>query len=261
MLKRMYASYGRGRHFLWDFAPFVLVLATYDLFTSLIHFINSSVHYQPMLTFDSWLGQGTIPTVHLQTWLYSASLHWYDYYFFVFYLLHLILPVLLGFLIWKRRINFFRPYVACFLLISLLAFLAFLIYPAAPPWFAAGHGMVAGLHAVISTTWDSLSTQHLATYFRSATPDKIAAMPSLHAAFAMFFWLYVRRIWSWRWAVLAAIYPLTIWFGVIYLGEHYVLDVLAGIALAMLCYQAVQHRALIRLRVVKLKKLLVSKTA
>lgn len=228
------------------------MLATYDLFTSFIDLLNGSVYYQPMLEFDRWLGGGTILTVHLQKWLWGSGLHWYDYYFFVFYILHIILPILLAFFIWKRQIGYFRPYIACFMLMSFVAFAVYLIYPAAPPWMAAEHGKITGLHQILPAVWNSFG-HNLATYFRRATPDQMAAIPSLHAAFPTFFWLYVRRIWGWRWAGVAAIYPISIWFGVVYMGEHYLLDVLLGIALAAVCYLGVERRAWLRDKVLGLK--------
>lgn len=238
--RRLLACYGRGRHFWYDFAPFIFVLAIYDFCTGLIHYVNPAVHYQPMLAFDRWLGGGVIPSIRLQHWLYGPALHWYDYYFFVFYILHILLPVALAWLIWRYKIEYFRRYIGCFLLISLGGFIVYTLYPAAPPWMAAEHGKLAGLHQILPAAWNSFG-YHLARYFRSATPDQVAAIPSLHAAFPTFFWLYVRRIWGWRWALLAIVYPLSIWFGVVYMGEHYVLDVLLGIALAAAAYLGTTH--------------------
>jgi membrane-associated phospholipid phosphatase len=46
----------------------------------------------------------------------------------------------------------------------------------------------------------------------------------------------VRRPSSWLWML----YPATVSFGVIYLGEHYVADVVVGIALGVACYAAAE---------------------
>jgi membrane-associated phospholipid phosphatase len=56
-------------------------------------------------------------------------------------------------------------------------------------------------------------------------------MPSLHTAFATIIALFVAgRIHSrWRW--LCALYPLAMGCALVYLGEHYVVDLLAGAAL------------------------------
>jgi membrane-associated phospholipid phosphatase len=58
--------------------------------------------------------------------------------------------------------------------------------------------------------------------------NDVAAMPSLHAAYAMlialFFWSRV----GWRWRLLLAAYALGMGFALVYTGEHYFSDVLAG---------------------------------
>jgi membrane-associated phospholipid phosphatase len=59
-------------------------------------------------------------------------------------------------------------------------------------------------------------------------------MPSLHAADALIVGycmaLSCRRVWA---KALWAIWPLWVWFCVIATANHYVLDVLAGIAVAV----------------------------
>jgi membrane-associated phospholipid phosphatase len=58
-------------------------------------------------------------------------------------------------------------------------------------------------------------------------------MPSLHAGISFLVALYaIQRLRSrWRWALVA--YPLTMSFALVYDGEHYVIDILAGVALAL----------------------------
>ncbi len=57
--------------------------------------------------------------------------------------------------------------------------------------------------------------------------NKVAAVPSLHAAtallIALFFWSRTTR---WRW--LLVLYPLAMGASLVYLGEHYASDVLLG---------------------------------
>ena len=60
--------------------------------------------------------------------------------------------------------------------------------------------------------------------------NPVAAMPSLHVAFATlaagFWWSRVRR----PYRPLLVLYPLAMCFSLAYAGEHYVLDELAGVA-------------------------------
>jgi hypothetical protein len=58
--------------------------------------------------------------------------------------------------------------------------------------------------------------------------NPVAAMPSLHSAFAMcvvaFFFTQVRR----RWIPLLLVYPLAMSITLAYTGEHYIVDALVG---------------------------------
>jgi len=62
--------------------------------------------------------------------------------------------------------------------------------------------------------------------------DPAAAFPSLHAAYpllaALALWPVTRRG-----AALALAWTLAVWFSVVYLGQHYVTDIIGGIAFAV----------------------------
>jgi membrane-associated phospholipid phosphatase len=64
--------------------------------------------------------------------------------------------------------------------------------------------------------------------------NSYAAMPSLHAADALIVGFFMvassRTIWT---KALWALWPLWVWFCVIATANHYVLDVLAGIGVAV----------------------------
>ena len=65
-------------------------------------------------------------------------------------------------------------------------------------------------------------------------------MPSEHAAFPFLCFLFARRAWpKWGWLLLA--YVIAVSIAVVYLGEHYVADVLAGYAYAAVAYLVVQR--------------------
>src|SRR5208283_3139863 len=61
--------------------------------------------------------------------------------------------------------------------------------------------------------------------------DQLAAMPSLHLAWASWsalaMWRLSRR---WLWRTLAVLYPVVTAVGVLTTGNHYLADVLAGVA-------------------------------
>ena len=69
----------------------------------------------------------------------------------------------------------------------------------------------------------------------------VAAFPSLHVAFEMLVVLWMRRVWR-PGEVLFWIFFLIIFLGSVITGWHYLIDSLAGIVLAWVCY-AVAARA------------------
>jgi hypothetical protein len=70
----------------------------------------------------------------------------------------------------------------------------------------------------------------------------IAAFPSLHVAFQTYVFFWMRRLWT-SGQVVFATFALTIFLGSMITGWHYLIDGLAGIAMAYLCYRLAIRRA------------------
>jgi membrane-associated phospholipid phosphatase len=83
---------------------------------------------------------------------------------------------------------------------------------------------------------------NLSFFYEHLNPNPVAAMPSLHAAYPWLVALVLARI-DRRWGVLAALYSVLVWASIVYLGEHYAIDALAGAACATIAYAAVYHGA------------------
>ena len=71
--------------------------------------------------------------------------------------------------------------------------------------------------------------------------NDVAAMPSLHAAFALLFSLYLWRLVPRWWRPLLALYPLAMTFALVYSGEHYVVDCVAGWVYAVFAFSSVNY--------------------
>jgi membrane-associated phospholipid phosphatase len=103
--------------------------------------------------------------------------------------------------------------------------------PTAPPWWAAEHGYLPPLERVLLQTsprvfgpaWEGL-------YSRLAS-NPYAAMPSLHFASSVSAARALREV-SPRAAAVGWAYAGGLAIALVYLGEHYVVDLLAGLALA-----------------------------
>lgn len=73
----------------------------------------------------------------------------------------------------------------------------------------------------------------------------IAAFPSLHVAFQTYVFLWMRRLWT-SGEVLFGIFAVAIFLGSMITGWHYLVDGIAGVALALVCYKASAGPARIR---------------
>jgi membrane-associated phospholipid phosphatase len=79
---------------------------------------------------------------------------------------------------------------------------------------------------------DALLGVPLAASFYSQSANVFGAMPSLHCAYAtLVAWMVFPLRGALRWATLA--FALSMVFSAVYLRHHYILDVLAGIVLAI----------------------------
>ncbi|MBV8064423.1 MAG: phosphatase PAP2 family protein [Actinobacteria bacterium] len=122
--------------------------------------------------------------------------------------------------VYLRRHERFARFRNTILLANLIGLVGFVLMPTAPPWMFPRDGFVGGVNH------SSALIQELGNQY--------AAMPSLHAADALivgvFLVLSSRHWWS---KVLWALWPVWVWFCVIATANHYVLDVLAGIGVAL----------------------------
>lgn len=105
------------------------------------------------------------------------------------------------------------------------ALLGFWLYPLAPPRFLEDEGFVDPVTA--------LHSMGLYASDASATlTNQYAAMPSMHAGWALWCGFVLLRLASRRWVrVLGVVYPATTVAVILATANHYVLDAVAGIAL------------------------------
>jgi hypothetical protein len=169
--------------------------------------IERSLHIDPEHALDRWLAG------HRTLGLLVSD--YYDNAHFV------VTLGLLGFL-WWRRADVYRPLRNSLVLVNVLAFVVFWRFPVAPPRMLPGFvDVVASTHAIGSWHTGALASQ----------ANQLAAMPSLHMAWAVWCTVVVWRISAHRWLrALAAVYPCATAFAVLATGNHFVLDILGGLA-------------------------------
>ena len=136
--------------------------------------------------------------------------------------------------------------MAALILLSMAAFVTYLLLPVAPPWWADQYGYVTGVLHLRDTGFQGLA--HIfgfGNYFYSyslysISSNDVAAFPSLHAAYPFLAFLFARRAFGKAGCLMLA-YTACIWFAIVYLGEHWVVDIIGGVAYASVAYLAVMH--------------------
>jgi len=231
-------AFGQGWQLFKRLAPFVVLLLVYESFRGLVPMLNNHVNYTFMINADMWLGGGALPTANLQALLWHGRVQWYDFALYVVYMLHFVLPLALALLVWKLRDREFWRYITAFLTVSFAGFLTFLAFPAAPPWMASNESYIQPITRISSQVWAALGVQDFPSLYNKISPNPVAAVPSLHAAYATLVAMFIYSLFGKKWGLLACIYPLMIYFGTVYQGEHYLIDEIIGSLYAAGAYAA-----------------------
>lgn len=236
----LFMSFGQAWQLFKHLFPFVAVILIYESFRSVADKLNTHVEYLLAPHFDKFVF-GNLPTIYLQNWLWRGHTSWYDYALYFPYLLHFILPFGLALLVWKTREKYYWQVVCTYLVVAFGAFITFFLLPAAPPWLASQNHYIPHIERISSDVWAGLGLHDFPSLYNHIAPNAVAAIPSLHASWAVLLLLFVYSFWGRRWATVAAIYPLLIFIGTIYEGEHYAFDIFAGIIYAVAGYLATPY--------------------
>jgi membrane-associated phospholipid phosphatase len=139
--------------------------------------------------------------------------------------------------VYLRRNEHFLPFRNTVLLANLIGLVGYVALPTAPPRMFPDFGFQDTL-AVFSSVNHSSGVIHFAA-------NPYAAMPSLHAADSLIVGvamaLIVRR---WPFRVLWLAWPAWVWFAVMATGNHFWLDIAAGVLVALVAGAVVLRRPL-----------------
>ncbi len=231
---------GRGLIFIKDWAPFLALLLGYEMLRGFADDKGLGVQVESLINVERAIF-GFIPTERLQSLLYQAgTVAWYDWVAVIIYFLHFPLPLMVAFFLWIKKKAQFHKFIISLLVLSFAGFITFLILPAEPPWYASERGLLETekiINIIIGQIgWD----WNLSYFYDSLNPNPVAAMPSLHAAYPWLSFLALRK-YSKKLGWFFLPYPLLVWFSIVYLGEHYVIDAIAGVAYAQASFWVVYN--------------------
>ena len=222
--------------FLRDWLPIALLLVIYNISRAWADDLFAP-HVTELIDADramfGWLTGGQVPTTWLQEHLYQRGVvQWWEVVVTLVYVSHFLTVPTVAVILWVRSRVQWARFVRRWFTLCVFGLITYFLYPAAPPWWAYKYGHLPEYVKRISTNgWDAIGLHGAGNTLNALQVDAsnpVAAMPSLHTAWAMmavaFFLPVVRR----RWWPLLLSYPLAMTFTLVYTGEHYVIDVLVG---------------------------------
>lgn len=224
---------GRARSFLFSFGPYA---AVWFVFTAARSLADETVLARTLNTqvaqLERWIFNGQLPTVMLQDRLYDPNhLHWYDYAFTGVHWSYFVVPHIIAIRVWYKNPALFRHYLSAMTLLLAVGLCVYFLIPSNPPWLAPepiNSPSAAVVYRVMETVGKQLGGGlYNASYRVVGESNPIAAMPSIHMAFT-FLQVFPAFYAGKRWGLLALLYSATMGFSLIYLGEHYFVDVTAG---------------------------------
>ncbi len=225
--------------FLHDFLPFLLIIIAYDYLRGYADDLNPRTHFIEPVNLTKLMFGGHIPTVDLQHWFYtSGQFHWYDYGAAFLYLLHFAVPLGFAFLLWMKNKKQFKEFMLGLVILSYAAFLTYLIYPTAPPWLAAKMGLIAPIVKIFNLVTAVFPDRvYFPTIYQVFSSNLVAAIPSMHASYPFLVFLFALKYLK-KAAPIILVYTLAMWLTIVYLGEHYVIDILVGIIYCLVAFKA-----------------------
>lgn len=220
----------RDRIAFLDFSPFLLMLFTYEVIRSVILAVGTSgVHVADLILWEKTLCAGIIPSSALQqafgATVYTGLL---DFVTNAFYMTHFFSVILMGIILWINRKAHYWAFIMGLIVLSYAAFLTYVVFPAAPPWWASMNGYLRSQPV-------DLDHSLLSPAYIFATANPLGAMPSVHTAWPVYLFFYSLYVWG-RKALPVVILPAGVALSSIYLGHHYLVDVLGGIGYATLAF-------------------------
>jgi len=235
------AAVGRLTDFLRDWFLFIGFIYLFDSLRGSIFILTCQldlpVYTLYVIKAEKFLF-GAIPSVVLQDWFLHSSdpsgFTWFEKLITVAHGSHFVAFLIVGLFIWLYKASHFRFYKASFYLLIFFGLLGYLAVPTVPPW------MASNIFSLLPRL-----VRFNAVIFNMVIPDitsgfdtnPIAAMPSLHAAFPILLGIILWRILRWK-AFPFYLYVFLMLFAIVYTGDHYVVDIIAGGILAVLCYGA-----------------------
>ncbi|HJS56933.1 MAG TPA: phosphatase PAP2 family protein [Vicinamibacteria bacterium] len=205
-----------------EVVPFLACILIYTNLHDTIGFVNPRDIHGYLVAIDQWLFGGQ-PCVWAERFISSGRTELMTFFYVNFFW---IAPSTSVVLLARRRWAPFRATTLGVIVCFYLGYFLYVVFPAAPPRLVLLARFTKNLYGY-PQFFSSLQNQALALL----PVDSRAAFPSLHAAVSLVALIYAwRHVRAWFWMLLP--FALGLWVSTVYLRHHYVVDLLAGWALA-----------------------------
>jgi hypothetical protein len=226
------------RKFILGFSIFIFYWIIFDYMKAFPNYNYNTVHIADLYNFEKHLFGIKVNGVILtpNEYFNIKGTTFLDIVTGLFYLCWIPVPLsFAAYLFFKKRRQFLY-FALTFLLVNLLGFVVYYLYPAAPPWYIQYHGF-AFYPLTLGNTgglekFDAFFNINLFKSIYSKGSNVFAAMPSLHSAYPVIVVYYSIKNRLKIANVLFIIVMIGIWFTAVYASHHYILDVMAGIICA-----------------------------
>jgi membrane-associated phospholipid phosphatase len=200
-----------------------------------VHLPKFPLQVTSMRNIDRAMFFGHDPGRVLQQHFWEPSVRWYDVVASATYMTHFVLPVLVLAILWATSHRQWVRFMKRFATLIFVACVMFVVLPTAPPWMVGDRHYPYQLFPQMHHyTWRGIYHIGFKGFSKSYTTmlgdgNPVAAMPSLHASFALivpaFFLPWIKPKWL---KALVLLFPVLMLTSLVYLGEHWVIDGLAG---------------------------------
>lgn len=230
----------RSRDFIKAFSIFIVYWIIFDYMKAFPNYQYNSVSIKDLYTFEKNLfgidsgNQLLTPNEYFD----AHHIPFLDILTGIFYLCWVPVPLAFATYLYIKNKQQFYAFSLTFLLVNLLGFVVYYLYPAAPPWYVKQYGFDFIANTPGNTGglahFDALTGTPIFGSIYAKSSNVFAAMPSLHSSYPVIVLYYgIKNKLGWVNGVFALVMA-GIWFAAVYNGHHYVLDVLAGILCAIL---------------------------
>ena len=236
LLAALYATVRGGSDFrVW--AMYILAFVLFAHLRTLADETGNPTQFGYPIDLEKALFMGTVPTVWLQDHLYSfGKTRALELFSAFIYLTYFFAPHLAALAVWRLDRGRFRLYVVAVLITFYLGLAVSYVVPTAPPWLAGQSGDLPHVFRILQDIAGRVSPGAYQQAYEVAGPNDVAAMPSLHIAVT-----FIIAFMAWRFHPAAGgaalLYAVFMGFVLVYLGEHYVVDLLAGLGLAFVSWK------------------------